>query len=164
MTRPNYKYFRKSYLEHSAKGTTWETHKYIKRLNGTYYYPDSYKGGRHLPTGEGTEESDESFDLGDLSSEDIEALAREVILGNFGNGQVRKDLLGDAYAAVQRRVNEILKGSAGSKSVSEASTESVTKAEDAAKNASTTKTNSNVVSGVDMNKVLEVYNKQRNRR
>lgn len=39
-------------LQHSAKGSTWESHKYIKRVNGTYYYPDSYEGGRHLPSGE----------------------------------------------------------------------------------------------------------------
>lgn len=35
-------------LQHSAKGSTWEDHKYIKRINGVYYYPDSYEGGRHL--------------------------------------------------------------------------------------------------------------------
>lgn len=40
------------YIKHSAKGTTWEEHKYIKRIDGTYYYPDSYKGGRHLPDGD----------------------------------------------------------------------------------------------------------------
>lgn len=34
---------------HSAKGTTWEKHKYIKMEDGKYYYPDSYAGGRHLP-------------------------------------------------------------------------------------------------------------------
>lgn len=34
---------------HSAKGTAWENHKYIKMEDGKYYYPDSYAGGRHLP-------------------------------------------------------------------------------------------------------------------
>lgn len=38
-------------IQHSAKGTTWEEHKYIKRDDGVYYYPDSYDGGRHLPEG-----------------------------------------------------------------------------------------------------------------
>jgi hypothetical protein len=28
-----------SYLEHSAKGSTWRNHKYIKKENGRYYYP-----------------------------------------------------------------------------------------------------------------------------
>lgn len=35
-------------LSHSAKGTTWDKHMYLKVINGKYYYPDSYKGGRHL--------------------------------------------------------------------------------------------------------------------
>ena len=33
---------------HSAKGSKWEKHKYIKKLDGKYYYSDSYEGGRHL--------------------------------------------------------------------------------------------------------------------
>ena len=40
-------------IRHSAKGSTWEDHKYIKRIDGTYYYPDDYKGGRHLSDAEG---------------------------------------------------------------------------------------------------------------
>jgi len=35
-------------ISHSAKGTTWKKHIYLKRLDGKYYYPDSYEGGRHL--------------------------------------------------------------------------------------------------------------------
>lgn len=41
---------------------------------------------------------------------DIDKLARDVIAGKLGNGQARKDKLGSNYAAVQKRVNEILKG------------------------------------------------------
>lgn len=40
---------------------------------------------------------------------DIEALARDVIKGRYGNGQERKDALGVHYEAVQKRVLEILK-------------------------------------------------------
>lgn len=36
------------YLAHSAKGSEWKNHKYIKKSDGKYYYPDSYKGGRHI--------------------------------------------------------------------------------------------------------------------
>lgn len=62
MIRPNYRDFRRaqlirqrnSILCHSAKGSTWEEHKYIKRIDGTYYYPDNYEGGRHLPNGDGS--------------------------------------------------------------------------------------------------------------
>lgn len=38
----------------------------------------------------------------------IEELANEVIQGLWGNGQERKDRLGDRYSEVQARVNEIL--------------------------------------------------------
>lgn len=213
MIRPDYRDFRtrsKSF-RHSSDGSSWKKHKYIKRVDGTYYYPDSYEGGRHLPDGEKEKSmEDELFeklknssdkDVGqmlrgsfdkvlleqmgvdwtklpkeevdrmqrslidrlekktesnskiDLSKNDVENLAKEVIRGNFGNGQVRKDLLGENYAEVQKRVKELMKGSAGSKKVSEASEESIKKAEAAAKKAD----NSNVHSGVDMDKVQSVY-------
>ena len=41
---------------------------------------------------------------------DIEALARAVIRGDYGNGKDRKRRLGANYAAVQARVNAILRG------------------------------------------------------
>lgn len=45
------------WLIHSAKGSTWKSPMYVKREGtpgkmeetGKYYYPDDYKGGRHLP-------------------------------------------------------------------------------------------------------------------
>lgn len=163
-------------LEHSAKGSTWEEHKYIKRIDGTYYYPDSYEGGRHLPDGETTDSDDTvskseeqtTSESSSLSSDDVEKLANEVIRGNFGNGQQRKDLLGNNYSEVQSRVNEIMKSSTGSKKVSEASPESVKTAEAVAEKASTSTTKkkkkkeeTKVHSGVDMNVVLGVYNKKK---
>ena len=39
---------------------------------------------------------------------DVETLAHEVIEGKYGNGEERKQALGDRYAKVQARVNEIL--------------------------------------------------------
>lgn len=41
---------------------------------------------------------------------DIDAAAKDVIRGKYGNGQERKDALGEDYEAVQKRVNELLKG------------------------------------------------------
>lgn len=38
----------------------------------------------------------------------VEELAKEVIAGKYGNGEARKKVLGDRYAEVQARVNEIL--------------------------------------------------------
>ena len=39
---------------------------------------------------------------------DVDALARAVIRGDYGNGAERKRRLGSLYDAVQTRVNEIL--------------------------------------------------------
>lgn len=231
MIRPNYRDFRRGsqfvletgvHLEHSAKGSTWEEHKYIKRIDGTYYYPDNYEGGRHLTDGEKETSMEDdlfeklkdsagddldsqlrgSFDkvlrekLGvdwttlpkekvdkmqrslidrlkavekekkessgekvELTKNDVENLAKEAIRGNFGNGQTRKDLLGNNYSEVQKRVNELMKGSAGQKKVSEATQENVKKAEEAAKKAEEVKKadTSNVHSGINMEKVQSVY-------
>lgn len=310
MIRPNYREFRRSKyilvsgseLKHSAKGSTWEDHKYIKRVDGTYYYPDSYEGGRHLTdemksednkkdenekNNETIEESksavfheykegDTDFDdpnlksIGDtefyslekpdgslviieedmkwvlpkgttvtpelvkrlenfennitelrktpegakystqewekmatdaingnteisrkLSDKDIENLANEVIRGNFGVGQQRKELLGENYAEIQKRVNEIMKGSAGSVKVSTASKETIKNVDNIAKKVSnlgikvtSNKGTENIAknatdlgrkilnkevdpskkkthTGVDMDKVMSVYKKKK---
>lgn len=227
MIRPNYRNFRnfkfvliqERCLEHSAKGSTWEEHKYIKRVDGTYYYPDSYEGGRHLSDLDKSEKTSNDSSIsklenmtgmtresllelrelsrkdgydsaefkemlsvlseGDpdraekiinvlkqeesgisLSSNDIENLAMEVIRGNFGNGQERKDLLGENYVEIQKRVNELIKRSTGSKKVSEASEESVKKAEAVAKKVSTPTSSSKIHSGVNMDEVMRVYKKK----
>lgn len=44
------------------------------------------------------------------NSKSIEELAKEVIAGKYGNGEERKQKLGDLYNEVQKRVNEILRG------------------------------------------------------
>lgn len=111
-------------VRHSAKGSVWKKHKYLKKIDGTYYYPDSYEGGRHLSDleqntgGGGAEDEKEdnessekkTFEWGaeELTDENIEELARLVIRGEFGNGQTRKDLLGEDYQRIQDRVNDIL--------------------------------------------------------
>jgi len=43
-------------------------------------------------------------------SSDIDQLARDCIKGIYGNGETRKKLLGANYAAVQHRVNILLRG------------------------------------------------------
>ena len=132
MIRPDYRDFstRSQSFRHSSEGSSWKKHKYIKRVDGTYYYPDSYEEGRHLPDGE-----TESNSKIDLSKNDVENLAKEVIRGNFGNGQERKDLLGENYEEIQKRVNELMKGSAGSKTIPSDKTKTINVAEEAAKRA-----------------------------
>ena len=133
MIRPDYMDPRTRFqlLQHSSEGSSWKKHKYLKRVDGTYYYPDTYEGGRHLPDGE-KEESNSKIDL---SKNDVEKLAKEVIRGNFGNGQERKDLLGGNYEEIQKRVNELMKGSAGSKTIPSDKTKAIGVAEEAAKKA-----------------------------
>lgn len=41
-------------------------------------------------------------------SMDVDAMARAVIRGDYGNGEERKRRLGSYYSIVQRRVNEML--------------------------------------------------------
>lgn len=43
------------------------------------------------------------------NSQNIEQIARDVIKGKYGNGQERKNKLGNLYNEVQAKVNEILK-------------------------------------------------------
>lgn len=71
MVGPDFLAFKRS-LRHSAKGSEWEEHKYIKKIDGDYYYPDSYEGGRHLPDGDGgsSGESSKESDNESKSSED----------------------------------------------------------------------------------------------
>lgn len=175
------------YLFHSAKGSTWEDHKYIKRLNGTYYYPDSYKGGRHLPESskreqyrkskedetvntdsESADSENSPLDIEELKEEDIATLATEVIRGNFGNGDVRKELLGKHYQQVQDRVNQILLGSSANQPVSSPSNSAKKEAGERALKAVYDKldkidqrdSSSKKSQGMDLAKVYSVYSKR----
>lgn len=178
--RPDFKRFRGFGLValiHSAKGSTWEEHKYIKRIDGTYYYPDSYEGGRHLSSlktdnvDSDNNDSTSDSETKKLSDSDVESLALEVIRGNFGNGEVRKELLNEYYQQVQNRVNELMRGSTGSTKVSnvsesrsleekvneivEKSTEAVSKSKPESSSGSTS-TNK----GLDYETIFGVYRKK----
>lgn len=215
------------WLVHSAKGSTWEDHKYIKRIDGTYYYPDDYVGGRHLPKDKDSTSDKEKLEdwekelysdlentlkrnpglfrlseiysddfqdfrltleefagidtdsisdaeiermrkkvqehyagsddltADDLGEDDVEKLANEVIRGNFGNGQQRKELLGEFYSKVQSRVNEIMK-SYGEANISSTKAETTSKSgEKAVKEAVQTIASK----GLRMDKVYTVYRK-----
>lgn len=158
-------------LRHSAKGSTWEEHKYIKRIDGTYYYPDSYEGGRHLPDGEkdpsDTKETEETKrEKLDLIEDDIEKLAREVIRGNFGNGQDRKDLLGENYQEIQDRVNQIMRASGVSNQKMSDTSQTIVdagkKALEAAVNAVSKKDEKKTSDkkGIDLDRVYSIYKKK----
>lgn len=54
MNEDTFKYYPRndyrSYIQHSAKGTTWGKHKYIKKVNDRYFYPEDLKSGRSTTT------------------------------------------------------------------------------------------------------------------
>lgn len=114
------------YLKHSAKGSSWKNHKYIKKVGDKYVYADTKNGVEDENSKASADATNEEVDptkkaegeSENLEEFDLESMANKVIRGEFGNGADRKELLGDAYAEIQKRVNEILKGAANQTSVS----------------------------------------------
>lgn len=212
MIRPNYRDFRRARpkvylnknLQHSAKGSEWEDHKYVKKIDGVYYYPVGYEDGRTIDSlsdnkkenkdddkkskGLAIDQIRNHFDqylakrgidwrtlpkdevdqmqraiINQLengkeswtSEKTVDELAKDVISGKLGSGDDRKVLLGDVYEAVQKKVDELLKSSTGSKKTSEATEESVKKATKAAEKAS------KVRSGISIDSVMSVYKKNK---
>lgn len=51
----------------------------------------------------------------DLQEDSIEAMAYKVMRGDYGNGAQRKEALGENYAAIQAKVNELMKGNKSAK-------------------------------------------------
>lgn len=204
MVLPDFRHFigTNQVLVHSAKGSEWDKHKYVKKIDGVYYYPVGYEDGRtvdSLSDNKKEKKSDErkeskenqikevkehfdqylakrGIDWRKLPKDEIDQMQRDIVKqlqsgkdvgtsemttdelakyakeGKLGEGDDRKKLLGERYDEVQKKINELMKGSTGQKDVSEATPESIKKAEEAAKKADS----SNVHSGVDMDKVLSV--------
>lgn len=195
MIRPDYAVFRRSYnglLSHSAKGSEWENHKYIKKINGVYYYPVGYEDGRTIDSlkngssknkEEASGSSDKINEVKDhfdqylakrgidwrtLPKDEVEQmqrdivkqlesgkepddkektteeLAKDVVAGKLGVGEDRKALLGEKYKEVQEKVNELMKGTTGSKKVSEATEESVRRVSEVLKKVQKVKVNPGV--------------------
>lgn len=151
------------FFSHSAKGSEWEEHKYIKKIDGNYYYPDNYKGGRHLNSENA--DSDKIETTADMEDDLVETIALDVIRGLFGNGADRKMALGESYQRIQDRVNEILRQSGSSINgkalkdvkVSDVSSE-LKKIGDTAIQKIESKT-----SNVSLGSIYEVYDKRRER-
>ena len=77
---------------------------YETNVKGYYNYPwDCYLRYAGAQSGSSSPSVDGSID----------DLARRVINGEFGDGDQRRQLLGDKFDAVQKRVNEILNGGGG---------------------------------------------------
>lgn len=101
---------------HMRKGLLVKNGQYVKKGQRLGYMSDSgnaYGGHLHFEVWRnGTRINPTEFLDKDLFTEtiekSIEELANEVIQGLWGNGQERKDKLGDRYSEAQARVNEIL--------------------------------------------------------
>ena len=84
-----------------------------------------------------------------LFAKSIEELAKEVIKGNYGNGEARKQALGSQYSEVQKVVNQMLNGTYKAASTNTNNNTAAT--------ASSTQKNTPKVSGVDSS-VMETLN------
>ena len=113
---------RRKELKHSAKGSSWKEHKYIKKVGDKYIYANDPNADTTENSSGSNSETDEnkteSTKTDGTSAEetntpeefDLEEMAKKVIRGEFGNGADRKELLGESYKEIQNRVNEILLG------------------------------------------------------
>ena len=118
-----------NYLIHSAKGTSWKNHKYIKKVGNKYYYKDE-KG--ELVEGDPSDNGDiltETKELTTSSSKSkkskkstetdrIKALANKVMAGKLGQNQLRKATNSKDYIKVMNTINSKFKkpSSSGSSS------------------------------------------------
>ena len=101
---------------HMQKGLLVKNGEYVKKgqrlgymgdsgnANGAHLHFEVWKDGVRINP---TEYLDKDL-FTETVEKSIEELANEVIQGLWGNGQERKDRLGDRYSEVQARVNEIL--------------------------------------------------------
>ena len=92
--------------------------------NHDYYihHKEKWQDNKDSKTSDNAGDDKSGLKEGDF---DIDAAALDVIKGKYGNGQARKDALGDDYEMIQKRVNEMYKsgkfGSGGNTDVNSSS-------------------------------------------
>lgn len=119
--------------------------------NHEYYMKNKDKWGvkEGEENSEGSSSNDKEFDL--------DAAALDVIRGKYGNGQARKDALGDDFDMVQKRVNEMYaEGRFGGGSSNTSSNE---KSEEKSSTKSTSSVGNNWYNATDK-KIMEAKKKQ----
>lgn len=71
-------------ISHSSKGSSWDDHKYIKKVNGKYYYPSDYKGDRHAgDKSKNPISSDERYNRDDKSILESEEAWESTVYGDI---------------------------------------------------------------------------------
>lgn len=112
------------FFEHRAKNgtansTSSEKGTDNKKNNTSQYNHEYYMRNKEKWTDNKEVHDENSKDSDTLKEQekefDIDAAARDVIRGKYGNGAERKAALGDDYAEVQKRVNELMKKEKSSK-------------------------------------------------
>lgn len=118
------------YIIHSAKGTTWRNHKYIKKVGNKYYYKNekgelvegdpSDNDDILTETKESTSSSSKSKKKKSTETDRIKALANKVMAGKLGQNQLRKATSSKDYIKVMNAINSKFKkpSSSGSSSKS----------------------------------------------
>lgn len=158
------RHYRKKHLLHSAKGSEWEEHKYVKKVDGDYYYPDGYENGRNISSLKEIKDSDKSESSSEEKVTDTDEHALRAIRGDYGNGQDRKDALGEDYEQIQKRVNELMKsGEYKNRVIDSATPQEISEGEKSIKKYDLTpiKQKTTAEKGIDMSSVLKVYDKQK---
>ena len=76
--------------------------------NHDYYihHKEKWQDNKDSKASDNTGDDKSGLKEGDF---DIDAAALDVIRGKYGNGQARKDALGDDYEMIQKRLNEMYK-------------------------------------------------------
>lgn len=96
---------------HSAKGSTWDDHKYIKKVNGVYYYPKDYKGGRHAgDTKSGDISSEERYNKDDKDFSEAEEAWESTVYGDIDRIMRENPDLKDPVALARMAFDNNLKG------------------------------------------------------
>lgn len=161
------------FIIHSAKGTTWSNHKYVKKVGNKYYYKDS-KG--NLVEGDPAEQeestdntkSDDSktSSKNNTNNDRIKKLADSVMAGKLGQNQLRTSNNGKDYMDVMNAVNSKFKKPSGSgkssskdKSTKEKTSKDTTKAESKKANKTEVKETAQQTNQIENTKVEEAATK-----
>lgn len=89
-----------------------------KRNNSSAYNHEYYMKNKEKWQDNDNKSGDSGSDSDSGEKEfDVDAAAMDVIRGKYGNGAERKAALGDDYAVVQKRVNELMKAQNGKNSL-----------------------------------------------
>ena len=162
-----------NYFIHSAKGTSWKNHKYIKKVGNKYYYKDekgelvegdpSDNGDILTETKESTTSSSKSKKSKKSTETDrIKALANKVMAGKLGQNQLRKATSSKDYIKVMNTINSKFKKPSSSGSSSKSKEKEKKTSEKKTSEKKTTEKSNNIEKDKTnqvTNQVVEIKNK-----